>query len=132
MVYEGWRETIDCSAVGVAMASSLGIVNPKKRREIDGVSGSSMVDLKATLFQAEEHAKHARTAGVAAPRSKLVVKAVQNKGVEERNRRDQEAEHRRNNPGASLADKSGQVCRTFLLPAALPAAEKAACPRGAD
>ena len=62
--------------VGVAMASSLGIVNPKKRREIDGVSGSSMVDLKATLFQAEEHAKHARTAGVAAPRSKLVVKAV--------------------------------------------------------
>ena len=40
----------------------------------------------------------------------LVVKPVaQNKGVEERNKRDIEAEERRNNPLASLHDKAGQV-----------------------
>jgi hypothetical protein len=35
--------------------SSLGIVNPKKKREIEGVSSSSLIDLKATLFSAEEN-----------------------------------------------------------------------------
>ena len=40
----------------------------------------------------------------------LVVKPVaQNKGVEERNKRDIAAEERRNNPVASLHDKAGQV-----------------------
>ncbi len=40
----------------------------------------------------------------------LVVKPVaQNKGVEERNKRDIETEERRNNPVASLHDKAGQV-----------------------
>eukprot|EP00960_Hanusia_phi_P005133 148439-Hanusia_phi.AAC.1 len=34
--------------------SSLGIMRPKKRREIEGVSSSSIIDLKASLFQAEE------------------------------------------------------------------------------
>jgi len=43
-------------------------------------------------------------------RAQLVVKPVaQNKGVEERNKRDIEAEERRNNPLASLHDKAGQV-----------------------
>ncbi len=42
--------------------------------------------------------------------AQLVVKPVaQNKGVEERNKRDIEAEERRNNPLASLHDKAGQV-----------------------
>ena len=39
----------------------------------------------------------------------LVVKPLQNKGVDERNRRDLEAEERRTNPGATLHDKMGQV-----------------------
>ena len=42
--------------------------------------------------------------------AQLVVKPVaQNKGVEERNKRDIETEERRNNPVASLHDKAGQV-----------------------
>ena len=36
---------------------SLGIVNPKKRREIEGVSSTSLIDLKATLFSAEENVR---------------------------------------------------------------------------
>ena len=81
--------------------TSLGLVNPKKRRDIDGVGGGSMVshpapslcvvaplcdtgsastvtpamrlqvDLKATLFKAEEDAKRAKATGSAAPRSKV-------------------------------------------------------------
>jgi hypothetical protein len=36
------------------MSLGIGIINPKKRREIEGVSSSSLIDLKATLFTAEE------------------------------------------------------------------------------
>ena len=50
----------------------------------------------------------------------LVVKPVQqNKGVEERNRRDIEAEERRVNPEVSLASKTQQVARllgSLVLP----------------
>jgi hypothetical protein len=37
---------------------SLGIVNPKKRREIEGVGTGSIIDLKATLFKAQEDVRH--------------------------------------------------------------------------
>jgi hypothetical protein len=36
------------------MSLGIGIVNPKKRREIEGVGTGSMIDLKATLFKAQE------------------------------------------------------------------------------
>ena len=98
------------------MATSLGIVNPKKRREIDGVGSSSMVclaasfssfarescmrvrfwrracwhggwwgtvtqsgcmqvDLKATLFRAEDQAKRVKASGMPAPKSKVARQA---------------------------------------------------------
>ena len=44
--------------------TSLGIINPKKRREIEGVGGQSLVDLKSTLFKAEDEAKRAKASGV--------------------------------------------------------------------
>jgi len=47
--------------------TSLGIVNPKKRREIEGVGGQSLVDLKATLFKAEDEAKRAKASGLPVP-----------------------------------------------------------------
>ena len=36
------------------MSLGIGIVNPRKRREIEGVGTGSMIDLKATLFKAQE------------------------------------------------------------------------------
>ena len=51
----------------------------------------------------------------------LVVKPVQqNKGVEERNRRDIEAEERRVNPEVSLASKTQQVARLLASLVLLP------------
>ena len=51
----------------------------------------------------------------------LVVKPVQqNKGVDERNRRDIEAEERRVNPEVSLASKTQQVARLLASIALLP------------
>ncbi len=44
----------------------------------------------------------------------LVVKPVQNRGVDERNRRDQEALQSRNDPTVSLHDKMGQVVPACL------------------
>jgi len=44
----------------------------------------------------------------------LVVKPVQNRGVDERNRRDQEVLQSRNDPAASLHDKMGQVGPALL------------------
>lgn len=44
--------------------TTLGIINPKKRREIEGVGGQSLVDLKSTLFKAEDEAKRAKASGV--------------------------------------------------------------------
>jgi len=86
---------------------SLGIVNPKKRREIEGVSNTSLIDLKATLFSAEETAKRSKAEGVPAERGKLRVKApaVQNKGVEERMRRDEEERDKRMDPTETLGAK---------------------------
>jgi hypothetical protein len=49
--------------------------------------------------------------------AQLVVKQSQNKGVEERNRRDQEALQSRSDPTVSLRDKTGQVgwLRSILM-----------------
>mmetsp|Transcript_34275 Transcript_34275/g.86647 ORF Transcript_34275/g.86647 Transcript_34275/m.86647 type:complete len:190 (-) Transcript_34275:133-702(-) len=86
---------------------SLGIVNPKKRREIEGVSNTTLIDLKATLFSAEETAKRSKAEGLPVERGKLKVKAptVQNKGIEERMRRDQEELEKKLDPSEALGAK---------------------------
>lgn len=39
---------------GARMSLGIGIVKPTKRKDIEGVSTNSLIDLKATLFSAEE------------------------------------------------------------------------------
>eukprot|EP01114_Cavostelium_apophysatum_P017255 TRINITY_DN5083_c0_g1_i1.p1 TRINITY_DN5083_c0_g1~~TRINITY_DN5083_c0_g1_i1.p1 ORF type:complete len:222 (+),score=57.37 TRINITY_DN5083_c0_g1_i1:85-750(+) len=66
----------------------------KKRKEITGVSNSSIIGLKAEMAKTEQEQKRAKLTGekVAKPLSKktkdLYTGKAQNKGVEERNRRD--------------------------------------------
>uniref|UniRef100_A0A7S0HFG6 Uncharacterized protein n=1 Tax=Hanusia phi TaxID=3032 RepID=A0A7S0HFG6_9CRYP len=85
-------------------------MRPKKRREIEGVSSSSIIDLKASLFQAEEEVKRAKASGKPLPAKQLVVKQPQtrNKGVEERAQRDQIALEQQLNPTESLNSKMQQ------------------------
>ncbi|KAJ1478729.1 hypothetical protein T484DRAFT_1960573 [Baffinella frigidus] len=89
--------------------TTLGIINPKKRREIEGVGGQSLVDLKSTLFKAEDEAKRAKASGVPVSGGKLVMKApVRNKGVEEREARDLAQADKRLDPAESLGVKMEQ------------------------
>lgn len=67
----------------------------KKRKDIEGVSESSIVGLKAVLFQREQEAKRFKVTGEARPRTRKKAKETvwtkQNKGLAERSRRDEEA-----------------------------------------
>lgn len=88
---------------------SLGIINPKKRREIEGVSNQSMVDLKAAMFGAEAEAKRAKASGTSGSATRLVVKPVaKNKGVEERMLRDRIEVEKRLDPSECLGAKMEQ------------------------
>jgi len=102
------REGIEREAAGAKRpllreAESLGwlaqsSVQPRKRKDIEGVSASSIVDLKAQLYRSQEESR-LRAEGVLGPndsssRRKIGVDLSRfnrkNEGVEERNRRDVE------------------------------------------
>eukprot|EP00192_Tetraselmis_astigmatica_P018698 CAMPEP_0117680550 /NCGR_PEP_ID=MMETSP0804-20121206/18422_1 /TAXON_ID=1074897 /ORGANISM="Tetraselmis astigmatica, Strain CCMP880" /LENGTH=254 /DNA_ID=CAMNT_0005490075 /DNA_START=327 /DNA_END=1092 /DNA_ORIENTATION=+ len=77
-------------------------VQPRKRRDIEGVSASSIVDLKAQLYRTQEEAR-LRAEGVLGPndsstRRKAGYDVTQynkkNSGVEERSKRDEDAVQR--------------------------------------
>jgi len=66
----------------------------KKRKDIEGVSSGSIIDLKAVLFQEEQTAKtapHVGAGGGPEARPKKIQTVIQNRGIAERNERDLEA-----------------------------------------
>mmetsp|Transcript_18993 Transcript_18993/g.44509 ORF Transcript_18993/g.44509 Transcript_18993/m.44509 type:complete len:239 (-) Transcript_18993:273-989(-) len=88
------------------MATTLGIVRPSKKRDIEGVSASSVVNLKATLFQAQEEAKRTKLGGAGGRdpiRKQLVIK--KNAGIEARMLKDEQEAAKRLDPTEELSKK---------------------------
>mmetsp|Transcript_2143 Transcript_2143/g.4000 ORF Transcript_2143/g.4000 Transcript_2143/m.4000 type:complete len:244 (-) Transcript_2143:106-837(-) len=86
---------------------------PKKRKKIDGLSASSIIDLKAILFQAEEDAKRSKSFDQPFRRARKVTRLSDtlgkaNSGVSARNERDEQmhAEEQRFDVDAALRKKA--------------------------
>jgi hypothetical protein len=91
----GKRVRPDDDVGNLGWLASSGVL-PRKRQDIEGVTSSSILELQAQLYQAQEIAK-LRASGVEVPdrrTSGLNVAALlqrKNAGVDERDRRDREA-----------------------------------------
>lgn len=89
-------------------------VLPRKRKEIEGVGGSSILELQAQLYQAQENAR-LRGSGVAVPDRRTAGLNVaslmkgRNAGVEERDKKDRLELKVRHGPGGPASGACG-VC----------------------